>query len=100
MEGVDLILHQGDEGRDDDGQSRQEEGWELETEGFSTPCRQERKGIPARQDFFHDLPLERAEGVEAEGLLENGSKRIGRTTGHYGILGNDRPQEAQDSTKE
>jgi len=55
-EGRDLVLHQGDERRNDDGDAVEEEGGELVAEGFAAACGEEDQARAALQNV-HDYFL-------------------------------------------
>ena len=60
-ERVDLILHQGDERRDDDREAGAHHGGELEAEALAAAGGQQREDVAAREGVADDLLLERAE---------------------------------------
>jgi large exoprotein involved in heme utilization and adhesion len=75
---VHLVLHQGDERRDDDGQARPEQGGQLETKRFAATGRQQGEDVLVRQRGLNDLALQRAEGAVAEGGLEGEQQVVHR----------------------
>ncbi len=68
-EGVDLVLHQGNEGGDDDGEAFAEERGKLDAEGFATAGGQQGEDVASGEGVGDDLLLQGTEGVVAEGLL-------------------------------
>ena len=62
----DLILHQGDERRDDERRAREEEGGELVAEGLTGAGRHDDDGVASVDDLFDGLVLPVSEGVIAE----------------------------------
>ena len=70
LELVDLVLHQRDQRRDDDGQADPMQGRHLEAKRLPAAGRKQGKDIAARQARLDDLPLERAEFRIAEGGVE------------------------------
>ena len=68
--GIDLILHQGDQWRDDHGRPLHQKGWELIAETLPSASRHEDKGIMTCEDTLDDLPLVPLELVEAKVLLK------------------------------
>jgi len=92
---VDLILHQGDERRDDErepaaGRSEQiagadrpsagvvdlDERRRLEAERLAAARRQDDDAVSAREDRLHRLALQRAEVGEAPHAVERGAERV------------------------
>ncbi len=71
VEGVDLILHQGDERRDHHREARAHHRGELEAEALPAARGQEGHHVAPGERVRDDLGLERPEGVEAEVLLED-----------------------------
>ena len=67
---VNLVLHEGDERRDDDGGSFHEEGWQLVAKGFATACGHEYKGVVAGKQITNDGFLVAFELVEAEEFFQ------------------------------
>ena len=70
LQGVHLVFHQGDEGRDDDGEPVASEGGQLEAERFSAAGREEGEHIFADEIGLDDFALQRPERGVAEGRLE------------------------------
>ncbi len=70
LEGVDLVLHQGDEGRDDEGEALAEDGGELEAQRLPSPGGQQGEDIATGQSRGHDVFLIGPEARIAEGVLE------------------------------
>ena len=81
LELVDLIFHQGDQRRNDDGETGAGEGGELEAQRFSAAGGQEREHVFAREGGVDDVALEWAKSRVAEGALQERGK-IGRGGGH------------------
>ena len=70
FEGGDLVFHQGDQWRDDDGQAAGDQRRYLETERFARSGRHDGQDIAARQKRIDNFFLTRPEGIEAEDVLE------------------------------
>ena len=68
---VDLILHQRNQRRHDDGEAVAGDGRRLEAEGLAAAGRQHQQRIAARQHRFHRFALQRAERVIAPEFFEN-----------------------------
>ena len=66
-----LIFHQGDQRRDDDGHPGQQHGRELEGERFAGAGRHDAEGIDPGQHAFDDLPLPVAQGGMPEIALQH-----------------------------
>ena len=66
----DLILHQGDERRDDERRAREEKGGELVTEGLAGASRHDDDGVASVDDLLDGLVLPVSEGVIAEVALQ------------------------------
>ena len=71
---IDLIFHESDQRRDDDGEAFVEDSRELEAEGFATAGGKEREGVAAGEDVADDFLLVRAEAGVAEIFFERGEK--------------------------
>ena len=69
---LDLILHQRDEWRDNHGQTIEQQCGNLIAERLSATGGHDRQGITVGHNIFNNLELERAEGVVAEGVFEDG----------------------------
>ncbi len=69
-QGVDLVLHQGDQRADDQGQAGQEEGRQLVAEALAAAGRHDAEHIPPAQDVLDHLALARPESLQAEPLAE------------------------------
>ena len=80
-DGVHLVLHQGDEGGDDDGGPFHHQGGELVAQGFSAAGGHQDKRVPPFNQMLDDAQLVTLEGVEAEKLLQLGLKD-GGVEGH------------------
>ena len=76
LELVHLILHQRDEGRDHDGETRPQQGGELETERLAPTGGQQGEDIAAGEGGLDDLALQRVEAAVAEGGLESKEKVV------------------------
>jgi hypothetical protein len=82
-ERVDLILHQRDQRRDDDGEAAVvREGGNLKAERLAAAGRQDDERIAAGENRIHRLALHRPERRVAPVALEEGEQRIG----HQGIV--------------
>jgi hypothetical protein len=69
---VNLVLHQGNEGRYDDGAARTDQGGELVAKTFAAAGGHDDKGIPATQQTIDGLLLGASELGEPEILFEGG----------------------------
>jgi hypothetical protein len=69
---VHLVLHERDEGADDDAAAGKKVGGELVAEGLAPSRGHHHEGVPAAEDGLDDLFLVLPEGVEAEELLQRG----------------------------
>ena len=67
---LDLILHEGDERRDDHRQPTRHRRGKLKAKTLARARRHDAKHIAAGEDVFDDLPLSRAKFVEAEMFLK------------------------------
>jgi len=74
LEGIDLVLHEGDEGGDDEGDSVEEEGGELVAEGFAAAGGKDGEGGAVGEEGLDDRLLAVAELGVAEVFLESGLK--------------------------
>ena len=74
LQGIHLILHQCDQGRDHHRQSGSHQGGQLITEGFSAARWQQRKYIPARQRIRDDRFLTRTKRFKAEHFLQQSAE--------------------------
>ena len=79
-ERLDLVAHQSDERRDDDGDARAAQGGNLVAEGLARPGGQEDHRVAPGDDMAHHLFLLAAEGGQAEDFSQNyfGAKKFGR----------------------
>ena len=75
MQGIDLVFHQGDEGRDDKGEPVEKQGGELVAEGLSPAGRKDGKRRSVGEECFDDSLLTIAEFGEAEMLFESVGER-------------------------
>ena len=71
LQGVDLVLHQRDQRRDDQRQAREQHGRRLETERFAAAGGQDDDRIAPADDARHRLVLQRQEAVVAPVLLQD-----------------------------
>src|ERR671910_819618 len=69
QQGVYLVFHQRDQGRDDDREALLHQRGHLVTEALATPRRHHGERVPAFQDGPNNLLLARPERVETEDLL-------------------------------
>ncbi len=74
LERIHLVLHEGDQGGDDDGQPLLHDCGKLKAKRFPAAGRQQREDIAPGQRGADDLLLARLEGIEAEMLLEGGEE--------------------------
>ena len=70
LQGIHLILHQGDQRRHHHGEPGPDEGGELKTERFAAARRQHGDDVAAAQGVADDGLLQGAEGAEPEHLLQ------------------------------
>ena len=66
---VDLILHEGDQGGDHDGNAVAQQRGNLIAEALATARRHQHQSVPARHDGFNHLFLKAPEGLVAENLI-------------------------------
>ena len=88
-QGVHLILHQRDQGGDDDGRARLHQRGELEAERLAAARRHHDNRVAPREDALDDLALALAESVEAEILAqrrERGVRGGGGGGGHLSVM--------------
>ena len=69
-DGVHLVFHQGDQGRDDDGRSLQEEGRKLVAERLAAAGGHQHKNIVPGKQGLDDSLLVALERLKAEKVLE------------------------------
>ncbi len=89
LQGIHLVLHQGDQRRDHHGEARPGQGRQLEAEGLASAGRQQGENVPARQGRLDDLPLVGAERIIAERApQEGGQVGVGGCGGggHAGVI--------------
>ena len=84
LQGIDLILHQGDERRDDQGQSVEEEGRQLVAEALAAAGGEDRQGRAPGEQGVDDPLLPGTKGGKAEVLLQAGMDRC--LAGHGNLL--------------
>ena len=73
---VHLVLHEGDQGRDDQGEAVKNQGRQLVAEGLATAGGHKHQAVPAGQDVPDDVRLERAKAVVPEPRLEDSQRRV------------------------
>ena len=73
-ESGDLILHQRNEGGDDDGEPAEDEGGQLKADGLPAAGGQDRESIATRKHRLHYPSLGGAEVRVAKVALEKGSR--------------------------
>jgi hypothetical protein len=76
-----LVLHQGDERRDDDGRARPQQGRDLVAQRLAAAGGHQHQRVAAGGDPVDDRRLLAAEGGIAENLVENrmgASRHVGR----------------------
>ena len=66
---IDLILHQGDQGGNDDGRPFHAKGGQLVAQRLAAAGRHQHKSVAAPDEMHDDLFLEALESVEAEKAL-------------------------------
>ncbi len=71
VERVDLVLHQRDERRDDDGAARAEQGGNLVAQALAAAGRHQNQGVAAAGDMTDDVGLFAAEGRVAEDIAQD-----------------------------
>src|SRR5688572_11061495 len=76
LQPVHLILHERDQGRDDDRKARQHERGDLIAERLSTPGRQHSERVVAGEHGRDDVDLSWAKVGVSEGTQERGSRRL------------------------
>ncbi len=86
QQGVDLVLHERDERRDDDAHARPDDGRNLVTQRLAAAGRHEHEGVAAGEQVLHDLALMGPELAKAEDTMQDaGGRRAGdRREGGYG----------------
>ena len=67
---VDLVLHQGEEGGDDEGEAIEEEGGKLVADALAAARGEDGEGVAPGEDGSHDLRLAGEELAVAEDLAE------------------------------
>jgi hypothetical protein len=75
-QGIDLILHQRDQRRDDDGAAGAEQGGNLVAEALAAAGRHQDQGVAAAADVGDDLGLGAAEGRVAEDVAQDFSADV------------------------
>ena len=78
----DLIVHEGDQGRDDHGQAVRADRGELIAERLAAAGGHQDKGVAAVQDVLDRLTLLWTKRVVAVGALQRTEQRIGLTHGN------------------
>ena len=84
-DGVDLVLHQGDERGDDDGRAFHHQGGQLVAQGLAAARGHQDKGVAAVHQMPDDALLVTLERVEAEELLQLGLEDSG-VDGHSFVV--------------
>jgi hypothetical protein len=74
LQSIDLVLHQGNERRDDDRKPGPDHGGQLKTERFAATRGKQRQDILSIQGIANDLFLQRAKGSETEVLFKYGQQ--------------------------
>lgn len=62
-ERIDLVLHEGDEGGNDDGQATENEGWDLVAQGLAAARRHDGQAVPSVEHARDHFLLEREEPI-------------------------------------
>jgi hypothetical protein len=89
-QGIDLVLHQGDERRDDHPDPVPDQRGDLVAQRLAAAGRHEYQRVAAADDLFDDVPLISPEGVIAEDPAQYPQRFVGPLIGgesHPGILG-------------
>ncbi|MNY05990.1 hypothetical protein D3C86_1387290 [compost metagenome] len=81
-EGVHLVLHQGDEGRDDERRALEHQGGQLVADGLAVAGRHDGDGVATRKHRLDHALLARAEGRVTEMPQERGFGRTWRGVEH------------------
>ena len=81
----DLVVHQGDERGDNDGNALAHQGGDLVAQGFAAACGHQHEGAAALGDGVNDLGLVAAKIGVAEGVLKD---LLGGGHGAVGKMGN------------
>jgi hypothetical protein len=66
FKGSDLVLHEGNQGRNNHGDSFENQGWQLIAEGFSASGWHYGQGIAALEYICNDVFLQWPEGIVSE----------------------------------
>jgi hypothetical protein len=83
-QGVDLILHQCDQRRNDDGATGAEQGGNLEAKALAAAGRHQDEGVAAVFDVIDDLGLGAAKGRIAENVAQDLQRgRVGDCCGRH-----------------
>jgi len=83
-QGVDLILHQGNQRRDDHGTTRAEQGRNLEAKALAAAGRHQDEGVAAAFDVIDDLGLGTTKGRIAENIAQDLQRgRVGDGCGRH-----------------
>ena len=69
VQGVHLVLHQGDQGRDDQSEAVKDQGRQLVAEGLAAAGGHKHQAVPAGQDVPDDVRLQGAKAVVPEPRL-------------------------------
>ena len=81
VEGADLVLHQRDEGGDDERDAWQAGGGELIGEALAAAGGGDDEGLAAVEEGVDGLALPRTEIIEAEPIEQRGAERVARDLG-------------------
>jgi len=84
-DGVDLVLHQGDERGDDDGRAFHHQGGQLVAEGLAAAGGHQDEGVTPVDQVPDDTLLVTLERIEAEEMLQFGLKD-GGVDGHSSVV--------------
>ena len=71
FQGGHLVLHQGDQRRDDHRRTRSNQGRHLITQGLTAAGGHQYQGITTAHHFLHDIALQRPETFVTEYLVQN-----------------------------
>ena len=87
-----LVLHQGDEGRDDEARTLHHQGRHLKGDAFPTARGHQSHGVPSAQNALNDVALDAAEVRMAPVALQHGAwvvlrRSVERCVGERGVAG-------------
>ena len=83
---IDLILHQGNQGRDNDSHTLHDEGGQLVAERFTSAGRHEDKGVPTGKHVVDDSLLISFEGRKPEVFLQASVQKSRIVAFHFSVL--------------